>query len=54
MMYQKEKFPFNYISEYELQVLELPYKSEELSMFILLPQEAKNGFNPLQKVTPSL
>ncbi|XP_023679287.1 leukocyte elastase inhibitor isoform X2 [Paramormyrops kingsleyae] len=54
MMYQKEKFPFNYISEYELQVLELPYKSEELSMFILLPQEAKNGSNPLQKLEKEL
>uniref|UniRef100_A0A673NC29 Leukocyte elastase inhibitor-like n=1 Tax=Sinocyclocheilus rhinocerous TaxID=307959 RepID=A0A673NC29_9TELE len=32
MMYQKEMFPFRYIPEYELQVLELPYKQEELSI----------------------
>lgn len=50
MMFQMKKFPFNYIPEYNLQVLELPYVQEELSMLVLLPQEAKDGSDPLQKV----
>uniref|UniRef100_A0A673NDX7 Leukocyte elastase inhibitor-like n=1 Tax=Sinocyclocheilus rhinocerous TaxID=307959 RepID=A0A673NDX7_9TELE len=49
MMYQNKKFPFRYIPEYELQVLELPYKQEELSMLILLPNET--GSDPLLKVS---
>ncbi|KAG7488432.1 hypothetical protein MATL_G00033930 [Megalops atlanticus] len=40
MMYQMKKFPFNYIPDYKLQILELPYQGEELSMFILLPEES--------------
>ncbi|KAI4890111.1 hypothetical protein NFI96_031289, partial [Prochilodus magdalenae] len=50
MMYQMKKFPFNYIPEYKLQVLELPYVQEELSMLVLLPQEAEDGSDPLQKL----
>ncbi len=51
MMYQKKKFPFRYIPESELQVLELPYKHEELSMLILLPNETQDGSDPLLKVS---
>ncbi|CAK6964470.1 leukocyte elastase inhibitor [Scomber scombrus] len=47
MMYQMKKFPFNYILEHSLQVLELPYMEEELSMFILLPDETDDGSDPL-------
>uniref|UniRef100_A0A673NC99 Leukocyte elastase inhibitor-like n=1 Tax=Sinocyclocheilus rhinocerous TaxID=307959 RepID=A0A673NC99_9TELE len=36
MMYQNKKFPFRYIPEYELQVLELPYKQEDKIAFINL------------------
>ncbi|XP_036376931.1 leukocyte elastase inhibitor-like [Megalops cyprinoides] len=43
MMYQMKKFPFNYISDYKLQILELPYQGEELSMFILLPEESSDN-----------
>jgi len=50
MMYQKKKFPFNYICEHRLQVLELPYVKEELSMLILLPEETQDGSDPLLKV----
>uniref|UniRef100_A0A8C1U981 Serpin peptidase inhibitor, clade B (ovalbumin), member 1, like 2 n=1 Tax=Cyprinus carpio TaxID=7962 RepID=A0A8C1U981_CYPCA len=50
MMYQKEMFPFRYIPEYELQVLELPYEQEELSMLILLPNETQDGSDPLLKL----
>lgn len=51
MMYQKKKFLFNYIDEYRLQVLDLPYVEEELSMVVLLPDEAGDGSDPLQKVS---
>uniref|UniRef100_A0A673KAG7 Serpin peptidase inhibitor, clade B (ovalbumin), member 1, like 2 n=1 Tax=Sinocyclocheilus rhinocerous TaxID=307959 RepID=A0A673KAG7_9TELE len=40
-----------YIPEYELQVLELPYVKEELSMLILLPNETQDGSDPLLKLT---
>ncbi|XP_061094890.1 leukocyte elastase inhibitor-like [Conger conger] len=43
MMFQMKKFPYNYIPEYNLQVLELPYQGMELSMFILLPEESPDG-----------
>ena len=40
MMYMKpEKARFNYADIDELQILELPYKGEEISMLILLPTE---------------
>ncbi|XP_026854867.2 leukocyte elastase inhibitor-like [Electrophorus electricus] len=54
MMYQKKKFPFNYIPEYRLRVLELPYVQEELSMLVLLPEEAGDGSDPLQKLESEL
>uniref|UniRef100_A0A671NFL3 Leukocyte elastase inhibitor n=1 Tax=Sinocyclocheilus anshuiensis TaxID=1608454 RepID=A0A671NFL3_9TELE len=54
MMHQKEMFPFRYIPEYELQVLELPYKQEELSMLILLPNETQDGSDPLLKLESEL
>ncbi|RXN26576.1 leukocyte elastase inhibitor-like isoform X1 [Labeo rohita] len=54
MMYQKEMFPFRYIPEHELQVLELPYKQEELSMLILLPNETQDGSDPLLKLESEL
>ncbi|KAL4631010.1 Leukocyte elastase inhibitor-like [Arapaima gigas] len=54
MMFQKKKFSFNYIHEYSLQILELSYVGEELSMFILLPQEASDDSDPLQKLEKDL
>lgn len=50
MMYQMKKLPYNYIPDLGLQILELPYVDDELSMIILLPEEASDGSNPLQKV----
>lgn len=50
MMYQKRKLPYNYIPDHGVQILELPYVEEELSMFILLPEETTDGPNPLLKV----
>ncbi|TRY57045.1 hypothetical protein DNTS_023946 [Danionella cerebrum] len=54
MMYQKKKLPFNYIYDHRLQVLELPYVKEELSMLILLPEESQDGSDPLLKLESQL
>ncbi|TSK58008.1 Leukocyte elastase inhibitor [Bagarius yarrelli] len=51
MMYQSKKFLFNYVDEYRLQVLDLPYEEEELSMVVLLPEETQDGSDPLHKVS---
>ncbi|XP_060773786.1 leukocyte elastase inhibitor-like [Neoarius graeffei] len=48
MMYKKKKFLFKYIDEYKLQVLDLPYVEEELSMVVLLPEESQDGSDSLQ------
>lgn len=50
MMYQKKKLPYNYVPELRLQILELPYVKDELSMFILLPEESADGSDPLLTV----
>ncbi|CAL8254836.1 unnamed protein product [Merluccius merluccius] len=54
MMYQMKKLPFNYIPDYSLQILELPYVREELSMFVLLPDETTDGSDPLLKLEKEL
>ncbi|XP_056131772.1 leukocyte elastase inhibitor-like [Lampris incognitus] len=54
MMHQMRKLHFNYIPEYNLQILELPYVEEELSMFILLPEESADGSDPLLKLENEL
>ncbi|KAF4099521.1 hypothetical protein G5714_019647 [Onychostoma macrolepis] len=54
MMYQEEKFPFRCIPESKLQVLELPYVKEELSMLILLLNETQDGSDPLLKLESEL
>ncbi|KAG2458062.1 AMPH protein, partial [Polypterus senegalus] len=50
MMYQMGKFPFNYIPEMKVKVLELPYIEEELSMFVLLPDDIDDGSTGLKQV----
>ncbi|KAL3976840.1 forkhead box protein G [Sarotherodon galilaeus] len=54
MMYQEKKLPYNYIPDHDLQILELPYVAEELSMFILLPKESSDGSDPLLKLEKEL
>ncbi|XP_039890800.1 leukocyte elastase inhibitor-like isoform X1 [Simochromis diagramma] len=49
MMYQEKKLPYNYIADHDLQILELPYVGEELSMFILLPKESSGPLLKLEK-----
>lgn len=51
MMYQEKEIPFRNIPEEKLQVLELPYVQNELSMLILLPEETQDGSDPLLKVS---
>lgn len=49
MMYQMRKLPYNYVLDHDLQILELPYMDDELSMFILLP-----GDKPLSQVVETI
>uniref|UniRef100_A0A3Q3JYD9 Serpin domain-containing protein n=1 Tax=Monopterus albus TaxID=43700 RepID=A0A3Q3JYD9_MONAL len=50
MMCQMKELPYTYIPEHDLQILELPYVDEELSMFILLPKLSADGSDPLLKL----
>ncbi|CAN9500743.1 unnamed protein product [Ophioblennius macclurei] len=54
MMHQKNKLPYNYIPDHGVQILELPYEKDELSMVILLPEEANDGSDPLLKLASEL
>ncbi|XP_072568947.1 leukocyte elastase inhibitor-like [Paramormyrops kingsleyae] len=54
MMYLQKVLPFKHIEEYDLQIVEMPYKGDELSTFILLPEGPQNGSNPLQKLEREL
>ncbi|KAH1177823.1 hypothetical protein KIL84_011525 [Mauremys mutica] len=48
MMYQKGKYKIATIEEHDCQVLELPYKGGDLSMYILLPKDYM-GLTQLEK-----
>ncbi|XP_037105380.1 leukocyte elastase inhibitor-like [Syngnathus acus] len=54
MMYMMKKMPYNYIPELGLQILELPYVDDQLSMVILLPEESTDGTEPLLKLEKEL
>ncbi|XP_053286053.1 leukocyte elastase inhibitor [Pleuronectes platessa] len=54
MMFQMKNLPYNYIPDHALQILELPYVEEELSMFILLPEQSTDGSDPLLKLEKEL
>jgi serpin B len=48
MMYMRpDKARFNYADTGDLQILELPYKGEKISMLILLPTENLDSIEPL-------
>ena len=49
MMYQETKFQYANFPDDNVQVLELPYRGEDITMVIILP--ARN--TPLAKVTPN-
>ncbi|XP_034438857.1 leukocyte elastase inhibitor-like [Hippoglossus hippoglossus] len=52
MMFQKKNLHYNSIGD--LQILELPYEKEELSMLILLPKQSTDGSDPLLKLEKEL
>uniref|UniRef100_UPI00398EE357 leukocyte elastase inhibitor-like n=1 Tax=Pristiophorus japonicus TaxID=55135 RepID=UPI00398EE357 len=54
MMYQKEEFLIHHVPEVKIQVLELPYVDEELSMIILLPDDIMDDSTGLQKLEQEL
>ncbi|XP_074056744.1 leukocyte elastase inhibitor-like [Macrotis lagotis] len=54
MMYQKKKLPFGYIKALKCRVLELPYKGNELSMIILLPDDIEDNSTGLEEIEKQL
>lgn len=54
MMYQKSKFPLTFIHEVNCQIIELPYKGNELSMVVFLPQNIEDGTTGLEKLEKEL
>ncbi|XP_039858682.1 leukocyte elastase inhibitor-like isoform X1 [Simochromis diagramma] len=54
MMYQKSKFPLTFINEVNCQIIELPYKGNELSMLVFLPQNIEDGTTGLEKLEKEL
>lgn len=54
MMYQMKKMYYNYVPDLGLQILGLPYVDEELSMYILLPEDTNAGTNGVLKIEKEL
>ncbi|XP_070841626.1 leukocyte elastase inhibitor-like isoform X2 [Chaetodon trifascialis] len=54
MMSQKSKFPLASIPELNCQLLEMPYKGEELSMLIFLPNDIEDDTTGLEKLEKEL
>ncbi|KAJ7338472.1 hypothetical protein JRQ81_012351 [Phrynocephalus forsythii] len=50
MMFQHDTFNWNYIKELQTQILELRYLSNELSMFILLPDDITDDSTGLERL----
>lgn len=50
MMFQHDKFNWTYIKEIQTEVLELPYVNNDLSMFILLPDDINDDSTGLEMV----
>ncbi|XP_030612509.1 leukocyte elastase inhibitor-like isoform X2 [Archocentrus centrarchus] len=54
MMHQKSKFPLTFVHDINCQILELPYKGNELSMLIFLPQNIEDSTTGLEKLEKKL
>ncbi|KAM4718260.1 LOW QUALITY PROTEIN: uncharacterized protein FYW61_016142 [Anableps anableps] len=54
MMFQNDCFPLGYISEVRCQILEMPYKGNELSMLIFLPKEINDNTTGLENLEKHL
>ncbi|DBA13512.1 TPA: hypothetical protein GDO54_018437 [Pyxicephalus adspersus] len=54
MMYKKAKFPMTYVGDLFTKVIELPYVNNELSMFILLPDDIQDETTGLEKLEKEL
>ncbi|KAM9774605.1 serpin peptidase inhibitor, clade B (ovalbumin), member 1, like 3 [Syngnathus typhle] len=54
MMHQNGKFKFSAIPELNCQVLEIPYKGEDVSMLIFLPNEIEETTTGLEKLLGQL
>ncbi|XP_042317869.1 serpin B10-like [Sceloporus undulatus] len=54
MMFQHDTFNWNYIQELQTQILELPYLKNDLSMFILLPDDITDGSTGLERLERAL
>ncbi|KAK5877318.1 hypothetical protein CesoFtcFv8_024835 [Champsocephalus esox] len=52
MMQEKSKFLITSITEFNCQILEMPYKGKDLSMLIFLPNEIEDETTGLEKVEP--
>jgi serpin B len=53
MMKQRNKFMFSFLEDVQAQIVEIPYKGKELSMFVLLPMEI-DGLKQVRLVSPFL
>ncbi|XP_036597899.1 leukocyte elastase inhibitor-like [Trichosurus vulpecula] len=54
MMYQKKKLRYGYVEALKCRVLELPYKGNELSMIILLPDDIEDDSTGLKEIEKQL
>ncbi|XP_053102002.1 serpin B10-like [Hemicordylus capensis] len=54
MMFQHDKFNWNYIKEVKTQILELSYVNNDLSMFILLPDDISDDSTGLKMLEKEL
>uniref|UniRef100_A0A3Q4HMZ0 Leukocyte elastase inhibitor n=1 Tax=Neolamprologus brichardi TaxID=32507 RepID=A0A3Q4HMZ0_NEOBR len=54
MMQQKSKFPFATIPEANCEILEMPYKGNDLSMLIFLPNDIEDDTTGLEKLEKEL
>lgn len=48
MMYQQTSFRYGYFPEDQVQLLEMPYRGDDITMVIILPSRG----HPLSKVFP--